>query len=79
MQQPNAFCTFRCPHHLIPWKGGSKTADHFLNTCPAIAHKCKCEHIPQQRRCTEDEEPRARRTQLDDPKDTVTDNAGTGE
>lgn len=72
--------TFRCPCHLIPWKGGSKTEDHFLNSCPVISHKHKCEHIPQGRR-NEDAEPRARRAaHLDDaPQDTETPEADDGE
>jgi len=30
--------TFRCPYHLIPWRGAT-TTDHFLNDCPTIADK----------------------------------------
>lgn len=54
--------TFRCPHHLIPWKGGSRTEDHFLNTCPIVSHKHKCEHLPQGPRKRPDADaPRAQR------------------
>lgn len=73
--------TFRCPFHLIPWKG-NKGNQHFLSNCPVLEGKHQCQFIGT-RKDGGDAKPegRARNVQFATDEistETKTDENGTG-